>query len=70
MFAGRVDEGIAAAIDVIARARELHLDEELAPACRLLGSDPSEILELASPTVAAEGVEIAERANCGTTATT
>ena len=63
MFAGRVDEGTAAAIDVIARARELHLDEELARACRLFGSNASEILELGiAERWLREGVEIAERA--------
>ena len=63
LFAGRVDEGIAAGIDVIARARELHLDEEVARACRLLGSTASEILELGvAERWLREGVEIAERA--------
>jgi DNA-binding CsgD family transcriptional regulator len=62
MFAGRLDEGMAAGIDVIARAGELHLDEEVARACRLLGSDASEILELGvAERWLREGVEIAER---------
>ncbi len=62
-FAGRVDEGIAAGIDAITRARERRLDEEAARACRLLGATASEVLELGvAERWLREGIGIAERA--------
>ena len=71
MFAGRVDEGIATGIDVIAKARELHLDEEVAQPAACSAQPAPRSWSLASPSAGCARVSRSPSGpNCGTTATT
>ncbi len=62
-FVGRTEEATAAATEALERGREARLDDEMARACRVLGSTLSEVFETeAGDRWLRDGIEIAERA--------
>jgi len=62
-FAGRNDEAVAAATEVLERGREEREEDQVARACRVLGSTLTEVFETESADVwLRDGIEIAERA--------
>ncbi len=62
-FAGRTDEAVAAAVEVLDRGRAAGEEDQMARACRVLGSTLTEVFEAdAGDTWLRDGLEIAERA--------
>jgi DNA-binding CsgD family transcriptional regulator len=63
-FAGRTDEAIEAAVEVLERGREAREEDQVARACRVVGSTLTEVFEAEiGDTWLRDGIEIAERAD-------